>query len=151
MFVETNKIIENAVSIGYSGNSVSEAAEFITEDEVKQKAEEMRIDTFNKLKQVREEGTKERILLEQRNQQTNQKLAELRQQKIDLSDQALSKQGEMASRIEELEKRIRQLSNEADTNKRVKEELIRLAAKEVYDAETLRLNLTESEKARIQI
>lgn len=148
---DANQVIESAIQVGYTGKSVVEASEFITETEVRAKAEECREDTFNKLKQVREEGTKERILLEKRNQATNQKLAELRQQKIDLSDQALSKQSELSATIEQLEKKIRLLTNETETIRKVKEELIRLAADEVYDAETLRHNLTESEKLRIHL
>lgn len=144
-------VIKEGIELGYTGNSVSECSRFIADQEVTRKAQEMHEDTFTKLKQVREENAKERELLEKRNSEANKKLAELRQQKIEQNEDAINRMGELKAEIEDLQKQLRKASNDVEFAQRLRFELVRLAAKEVYDIGTLKAGLTESEIRRLQL
>ncbi|EAY10915.1 hypothetical protein TVAG_260000 [Trichomonas vaginalis G3] len=148
---DADLVIKDGIEFGYTGSSVSECAKFITEQEVTKKAQEMHEDTFAKLKQVREENAKERELLEKRNQEANRKLAELRQQKIEQNEEALNKQAELRTEIGDLQKQMRKAASDVEAAQRLRFELVRLAAKEVYDIGTLKAGLTDSEIRRLQL
>lgn len=144
-------LLGRARGLGFLEGTNIEALEFIVDTEVKTKSSELLIDSVNKLKQVREENAKERATSQARIKDLNLKIQELRDQKTVQIDQSLQKQAELTENIDKLNKEIREYKGQVGKLTRVREELIRYAAKESYDIETLTTQLQPSERRRLNL
>lgn len=148
---DINKILSSAKSLGYSGSSCIEASDFLAEQMCKKKAQEQLEEMVNQMKKLREDKDRERKLFEQRNAKNNEKIKQVREAKAQLIEQYSQKQSELYDTIESLQKDTRELENKVEKLTRVKEELIRVAANEPYDKESLMTWLTSSEKIKLRL
>ena len=148
---DTNRILSSAKSLGFSGSSIIEASDFLAEQMCKKKAQEQLEEMVNQMKKLREDKDRERKLFEQRNAKNNEKIKQVREAKAQLIEQYSQKQSELYDTIESLQKETRELENRVEKLTRVKEELIRVAANEPYDKESLMAWLTSTEKIKLKL
>jgi hypothetical protein len=144
-------LLKEARTLGYAGISCVDAAVFLAEELCRKKEQEHLEQMVLQMKQLREDKDRERQVSDQRNKANTQKLAELRQSKASLAEQAAAKQAELLDQIEQLQREARDSEAKIDQLQRVRDELVRLSANEVYDHEILRKLLSSTEKAKLKL
>lgn len=144
-------LMANARSLGFQGHSCVEASDFLADELCKKKAHEQLEQMVSQMKQLREDKERERAVLEKRNRSTHDKLKELRRAKAELIEESAAKQTELYDTIDGLRKEIRDLETKVEHLTRIKEELIRVCAREVYDKDALKKWLTSAEMQKLKL
>ncbi|OHS94084.1 hypothetical protein TRFO_11336 [Tritrichomonas foetus] len=142
---QIDKALEKARSYGYDGESVTEAAEFIVAREAESERQQTLSMIGRELGDVRNLSNSEKQSYIKKNEELKKKIVKLREALSQQMEKTRKSEEELLDEIDTLQREIRQLKSDLETERKVREEITRLGAGLSSDTSYLRSKLSQKE------
>ena len=142
---QIQRILQRARSMGYDGNDCMEACNYIT-NRLSEVEKQKTLEAVNKdMSDVNVALEREKSLHSKDMQSMKKRIKELRATIAQQQGNSTKREEELSDQIQELERKIRELTDALSTERRVREELGRIGAGYSADSKYLRSKLTANE------
>lgn len=143
--MQIEEVLQKARAMGYKGESLLEAANFISE-RLSETERQKTLEMINKeLQDVRDAYEKEKEMHTKDKSKSKKRIAELKSSFAQMQAKFSGREEDLANQIQDLETKIRQLTEDLETERRVREELGRIGAGFSADSKYLRSKMTANE------
>lgn len=150
---EIEKLHKMAISLGFTKSTVTrikDFIEFLIQLSIEKERTVLIENTHKELNAMRQMADQERKLFEGRKQKLNEKISQLRSTIHNLQEKLVKQEDNYLSEIEQTKYELSKAIDDIQTEKRIKEELLRIASNQIADFEFLKSKLTAEEYQLIQ-
>ena len=147
---QIERVLEKAGNLGYEGDDVLEAAEYIAMRHIESERQQTVSMVGRELGDVKAITTSAKEAYSQEKAEDRKKIAKLKETLAQQMEKAAQREEELKEENDQLQRKVRQLSADLETEKRVREELGRIGAGLSTDKTYLQSKLSKNEMRLIE-
>jgi hypothetical protein len=142
---QIDSVMSHALSLGFHGSRLQEAVDFIAAAFVDTERQKFSERMHQDMIEVRSMSERERVIAERQRGKARQRVSDLRSALSTIQEQSATQEEELLAELESERRKLREATDQLQTESRIREELICVISGKVPDGDFLRSRLSERE------